>query len=101
METNDRNFHHCGLQSCISVDICGKKIVKIPVGSVKGKNYCMTCLGFGINVEPKVMATILKTVLEKMDSTENAVVSHIDDILVDETAVPVQNVMEHLDRRTT
>lgn len=55
----------------------------------KQNNFCLTHLGFGLNVAPKVMATVLKTVLE------NAVDSYIDDILVDETAVPVQRVVEH------
>ena len=35
------------------------------------------------------MAAIYETVLEKMDATENAVDSYIDDILVDEKAVSV------------
>lgn len=62
----------------------------------KEHTYCLTCLEFGLNVAPKVIATILKAVLEKMDSRENAVDSYINDILLDETAVPVQRVVEHL-----
>ena len=55
----------------------------------------MTCRGFGLNV-PKLMTTILKTVLEKMDSTENVMDLYMNNIVGDETAVPIQRVREHL-----
>lgn len=42
------------------------------------------------------MTTILKTLLEKTDSTENVLGSYIDDIFVDETEMPVQRAVEHL-----
>lgn len=93
---NDRSFHHCGSESGISADKCDKEIVEMHWSSLSEIIFCLTHLGFGLNVAPKDMVAVLKTVLENMDRTENAVDSYIDDILVEETAVPVQRVVEHL-----
>lgn len=62
----------------------------------KGKTYCLTRLGFGLNVAPKIMAAILKTVLKKGSRTKEATDSYIDDIMVDVTKISTQEVVEHL-----
>ena len=40
------------------------------------------------------MTIILKTVLENMDSTENAMDSYSNDILVENTAMPVASLAQ-------
>ena len=57
-----------------------------------------TQLEFGLNVAPKIMSAILKAVLKKEDSTREGTNSYIDDILVDETAVPAFNLVSHLNK---
>lgn len=62
----------------------------------KGRTYCLTRLGFGLNSAPKIMAAILKTVLSKEDAVRRATSSYIDDILVDETVTTAEDVVKHL-----
>ena len=64
----------------------------------KERTYCPTQLGFGLNVTPKIMAAILKIVLKREKDVRDAADSFIDDILVDQTEVPVQRVLEQLER---
>ena len=48
----------------------------------KGTKYCLTRLGFGLCVAPKVMTLILKNVLSREDDVRNGTDSYIDDILL-------------------
>ena len=52
--------------------------------------------GFGLNVAPKIMAAVLKTVLKKGSKTKETTDSYIDDIMVDVTKISTKKVMEHL-----
>ena len=63
----------------------------------KGKTNCLMRLGFGLNSAPRIM-TRIKTVLGKRKEIEAAANSYIDDMLVDETAVTVAEVVEHLEK---
>ena len=62
----------------------------------KGKTYCVTRLGFGLNVAPKIMSAVLKTVLKKGSKTKEATNLYIDDIMVDVTKILTKEVVEHL-----
>lgn len=62
----------------------------------KGKTYCLTRLGFGLNAAPRIMTVLLKTVLGKDKRVQAATDSYIDDILVDETVVTASEVADHL-----
>ena len=59
-----------------------KELWQYQLVSYKGKTYCLTWLGFGLNVAPKIM---LKTVLKKGSKTKEATDLYIDDIMVDVT----------------
>ena len=59
----------------------------------KGKVYCLTTLGFGLNVAPKIMPKILKTVLGEDREVEGVTSSYIDDIFVDVTKFGVTRVI--------
>ncbi len=50
-------------------------------------------MGFRLNVAPKIMAAILETVLKREKVVGDATGSYIDDILLDQTVVPVQRVL--------
>ena len=62
----------------------------------KQKKYCLTRLGFGLNVAPKIMTSIVNKVLS-LDSTIAAGCdSYIDDIIVNEDVVSSLKVVDHL-----
>ena len=60
-----------------------KELWQYQLVSTIGKTYCLTRLGFGFNVAPKIMAAVLKTVLKKGSKTKEATDSYIDNIMVD------------------
>ena len=73
-----------------------KKLWKHQLVKYKGKTYCFTRLGFGLNCAPRIMTRIFKTVLGKRKDMKASTSSYIDDILVDETVVTAAEVVEHL-----
>ena len=75
-----------------------KHLWKYQIVKYKGKTYCLTRLGFGLNCAPRIMTKILKTVLSISDHVEKATNSYLDDILVDVSLLPPQEVIEHLRR---
>ena len=62
----------------------------------KGKVYCLTRLGFGLNSAPRIMSKILKTVLSLSEDVLNGTSSYIDDIFVNTNKVSSQRVVTHL-----
>ena len=62
----------------------------------EGKTYCLTRLGFGLNVAPKIMTAIVNKVLAADDQIRSATDSYIDDIVVNEDKVAADQVVEHL-----
>ena len=59
----------------------------------KGKNYCLTRLGFGLSSAPRIMAKVLKTVLTSSPKVGKGTSSYIYDILVDTSVVTSQQVV--------
>ncbi|XP_043202630.1 uncharacterized protein LOC122370793 [Amphibalanus amphitrite] len=62
----------------------------------KNKRYCLTRLGYGLNVAPRVMKTVLETVAKQDKNVEKAVSSYVDDVLVNEEVMSAEKVAEHL-----
>ena len=73
-----------------------KNLWKYQLVRYKGSTYCLTGLGFGLNSAPKIMSTILKKILEKMEKVDGAVSSYIDDIIVNKTEITVEEVVAGL-----
>ena len=73
-----------------------KELWQYQLVSYKGKTYCLTRLGFGLNVALKIMAAMLKTVLKKGSKTKEATNLYINDIMVDVTKISTKEVVEHL-----
>ena len=65
---------------------------------VDGVRYCLTRLGFGINVAPCVMKAVLDAVARQDPDVERAMSSYIDDVLVDESVLSAEKVADHLRR---
>ena len=62
----------------------------------RGQRYCLTRLGFGLNVAPSVMKSVLTAVLTQDETVDRATSSYLDDIFVNEDVVSVQCVEDHL-----
>ena len=63
---------------------------------VRGRRYCLTRLGFGINVAPAVMKAVLTTVLGEDVDVQRAASPYVDDIYIDNSVVSTDRVREHL-----
>ncbi|KFD49597.1 hypothetical protein M513_09540 [Trichuris suis] len=64
----------------------------------RGHRYCLTRLGFGLNVAPLIMKTVLSSVLSQNPAIKQGTSAYIDDILVNESVVPTRHVEEELER---
>ena len=53
-------------------------------------------MGFGFNVVPSIMQTIVDAILMKDKRIQRATSAYIDDVYGDESIVPVVHVKEHL-----
>ena len=62
----------------------------------RGQRYCLTRLGFGLNIAPLVLNKVLGTVLSWNERIEQATSPYLDDILVDEGIASAVEVEAHL-----
>ena len=62
----------------------------------KGRRYFRTHMGFGLNVAPSIMQTIVDAILTKYKRIQQATSAYIDDVYVDDSIVPAARVKEHL-----
>ena len=51
---------------------------------IKGQRYCLTCLGFGLNVAPQVMWSVVKAVIRQDETVSSATSLYEDEIFVNE-----------------
>ena len=58
--------------------------------------YLLMCMGFGLSIAPKAMTAIVECVLAQDKKVKMAAICYIDDVMVDETVLPVGKVAEHL-----
>uniref|UniRef100_A0A5S6Q0X4 RNase H domain-containing protein n=1 Tax=Trichuris muris TaxID=70415 RepID=A0A5S6Q0X4_TRIMR len=65
---------------------------------VKGRKYCLTRLGFGLNVAPQVMKTVMSSVLAHDPMIRKGTSAYIDDVLVNEDLVAASRVERELER---
>uniref|UniRef100_A0A5S6QJ61 RNA-directed DNA polymerase n=1 Tax=Trichuris muris TaxID=70415 RepID=A0A5S6QJ61_TRIMR len=64
----------------------------------KRRRYCLTRLGFGLNVAPLIMKAVVKCVLSQDPNVEKGTSAYIDDIMVNEDVVGAGQVEQHLAR---
>ena len=62
----------------------------------KGRRYCLTRMGFGLNVAPSIMQTIVDAILTKDKRIQRATSAYTDDVYMDKTIVPAARVKDHL-----
>ena len=64
----------------------------------RGKRYCLTRLGFGLNAAPKIMSAIVQKVLSICPRIAQNTDSFVDDIIVNLNEVSAEEVRQHLKR---
>ena len=64
---------------------------------VNGQRYCLTRLGFGLNVAPQIMRSVVKAVIGQDETINSATSSYIDDIFVNESVCLASHVKEHFE----
>jgi hypothetical protein len=69
---------------------------KYQVVIYKKRTYCLTRLGFGLSVAPKIMSAVLTKVLSLESDVKLGTDSYIDDIIVNEDVVSSERVASHL-----
>ena len=62
----------------------------------QGQRYCLTRLGFGLNVAPSIMKAVLAKVLSQDDTIRQATSPYLDDVFVNENVASAQQVEHHL-----
>ena len=65
---------------------------------IKGQRYCLIRLGFGLNVAPQIMQSIVKAVIGQDETVNRATSSYVDDIFVNESVCSAAQVKMHLER---
>ncbi|KFD56609.1 hypothetical protein M513_02285, partial [Trichuris suis] len=61
-----------------------------------GRRYCLTRLGFGLNVAPSIMKAVVDKVLSLAPEVSKGSSAYLDDIFVDESVVSARVVSKHL-----
>ena len=65
---------------------------------IKGQRYCLTRLGFGLNVATQIMRSVVKAVIGQDKTISRATSSYVDDIFVNESVCSAAQVKMHLER---
>lgn len=60
------------------------------------RRYCLTRLGFGLNIAPLVLKKVLGTVLSWNERIDRATSPYLDDILINESIASAEEVETHL-----
>ena len=61
-----------------------------------GRRYCLTRLGFGMNVAPEIMKTIVNAVLSHQETIKEGTSAYLNDIYVNEDVVSSSRVRSQL-----
>ncbi|XP_037069745.1 uncharacterized protein LOC119091199, partial [Pollicipes pollicipes] len=65
---------------------------------VRGQRYCLTRLGFGLNVAPLIIKAVFRAVLAEDADMQRAVLPYVDGLLVDENIMSADRVVRHFAR---
>ena len=65
---------------------------------IKGQRYCVTHLGFRINVAPQIMRSVVKAVIGQDETVSSTTSSYVDDIFVNKSVCSAAQMKTHLER---
>lgn len=74
-----------------------KKLWPFQTVEIRGTRYCLTRLGFGLNVAPGIMTAIMHAIRQQDEAVQQATSSYIDDIFVNENLMSAQSVRMHFE----
>ena len=74
-----------------------KSLWQFQTVEIKGTRYCLTRLGFSLNVVPSIMTAIMSVIWQQDEAVRQATSSYIDDIFVNEGILSAQAVKEHFE----
>ena len=63
----------------------------------RGQRFCLTRLGFGLNVVPLIIKSVIDAILSQDHTIKSATSAYVDDILINENLVPVSCVQHFWD----
>ena len=61
----------------------------------KGQRFCLTRLGFGLNVAPLIMKSVIDAIISQDHTLKHAVSAYVDDIFINENLVSAVHVRQH------
>ena len=61
----------------------------------RGQCFCLTWLGFGLNVAPLIMKSVLDAIVSQDHTIKSSVSAYVDDVLINENRVPASHVQQH------
>ena len=63
----------------------------------RSQRFCLTRLGFGLNVAPFIMKSVIDAIVSQDHMIKSATSANVDDILINENQVLVSHVQYFLD----
>ena len=64
----------------------------------KSKRCCLTRRGFGLNVAPMIMKSVVSAIVEQDDKMKKATSTYLDDIFVDDNVVNMEYIRKHFSK---
>ncbi|XP_065658267.1 uncharacterized protein LOC136082772 [Hydra vulgaris] len=61
----------------------------------RNKRYCLTRLGFGLNVAPLIMKSVVSAVIDQDELVKSGTSAYVDDIFEDESVLSLHYVKRH------
>ena len=61
----------------------------------RGQRFCLIRLGFGLNVAPLIMKSVIDAIISQDHMIKSATSVYVDDILINENLVPASRIQQH------
>ena len=62
----------------------------------RGQRFCLTQLGFGLNVVPLIMKSFIDAIVSQDYTIKSATSAYVDDIFINESLVPASHVQQYI-----
>ena len=61
----------------------------------RGQCSCLTWLGFGLNVAPLIMKSVIDAIVSQHHTIKSATSAYVDNIFINESLVPASRIQQH------
>ena len=62
----------------------------------RGQRFCLTRLGFGLNVVPLIMKFFIDAIVSQDYTIKSATSAYVDDIFINESLVPASHIQQYI-----